>query len=186
MAKINKKQADAALRDAYGSYNELLARYCRVRLREAPDAVDDCIQNTYLAYYKRLLSGEEIKNPKAFLYRTADNMIKRAAEDYYKNAKRHTDLTEADKISVYDSFEENIFAQLDYDRLKEILISRLSEEEQRLYQMKYADGKSLKEIGDELGIAPAAVANRTSRLRSKIKPMIKEVIENEVKGGRSY
>lgn len=184
MAKVNKAKADEEFRRAYGNYNRLLLKYCTVRLKEVPDAVEDCVQNTYLAYYRRLLSGEEIVNPKAFLYRTADNMVKRAVAEFYKNAKRHTELAEAERIMTYDDFDI-IAAQLDYDRLKALLISRLSEEEQYLYRLKYVEGKSLKEIGEHLRIAPPAVANRTSRLRKKIKGLIDEIIENQAKGGKS-
>lgn len=185
MAKMNKAQADKILHQVYSDYSSLLIKYCTVRLKEVPDAVDDCIQNTYLVYYKRLLTGEDIKSPKAFLYRTADNMVKRAIADFYKNAKRHTDLEEAERVITYDDFENNINTELDYDRLKELLISQLNESEQKLYQLKYAEGKSLKEIGEQLNIAPSAVANRTSRLRNKIKLLIDETIEAQTKGGKT-
>jgi DNA-directed RNA polymerase specialized sigma24 family protein len=48
--------------------------------------------------------------------------------------------------------------------------------------MKYIENKSLKEIGNILGIAPPAVANRTSRLRTKIKNLVTPTLEKYGKG----
>ena len=165
MVKISKAAADEKLHQAYSMYGVLLTKYCTVRLGEAIASVDDCIQNAFLIYYNKILNGETIENPKAFLY-------------------RGTDLETAENISVDESFERT--ADLDYDYLKEILINKLSEDEQLLYQQKYVQRLSLKELGDYYSIKPAAVANRTSRLRTKIKSLIDEVLEENDKGGNLF
>lgn len=181
MEKLSKATADDKLQQAYGLYGNLLVKYCTVRLKEARSSVDDCVQNTFLIYYKKVLDGENIENPKAFLYRTADNMIKRTVAEYYTNAQRTTELENADDIPVQEQFNNS--NDLDYDYLKELLLSKLSPSEQLLYQQKYVDRLSLKEIGEYYKIAPAAVANRTSRLRTKIKSLVDGVIEENSKGG---
>lgn len=180
MAKT-KAAADELLSVACSQYCKSLEKYCRVRLGEVSGWVDDCVQETYYVYYKKLLAGETIEKPKAFLYRTADNMIKRLKAEHYKNAARITPLEEARDV-VFEMADE-IVTSLDYDELKEILLLKLSEQEQRLYKMKYVEKRSLKEIGKELDIPPATVANRTSRLRSKIKSLLSQVIEDSLKGG---
>lgn len=184
MVKISKAAADEKLQEAYSMYGNLLTKYCTVRLEEAIASVDDCIQNAFLIYYNKILNGETIENPKAFLYRVADNMVKRCVSEYYSDAKRRADLETAENISVDESFEHT--ADLDYDYLKEILINKLSEDEQLLYQQKYVQRLSLKELGDYYSIKPAAVANRTSRLRTKIKSLIDEVLEENDKGGNLF
>ena len=78
---------------------------------------------------------------------------------------------------------DEVITSLDYDELKEILLLKLSEQEQHLYKMKYVEKRSLKEIGKKLDIPPATVANRTSRLRSKIRSLLSQVIEDSLKGG---
>ncbi|MCM1114510.1 MAG: sigma-70 family RNA polymerase sigma factor [Clostridium sp.] len=181
MAKANKAEADKKLQEAYNLYGNLIVKYCTVRLKEDTISVDDCVQNTFLVYYNKLLDGSSIENPKAFLYRTADNMVKRALADYYKKAKRTVVLEEAENIPAEDTYAAP--ADLDYDYLKAILLEKLSPEEQLLYRQKYTDRLSLKEIGEQYQISPTAVANRTSRLRAKIKLLINDVIENNSKGG---
>ena len=181
MARINKAQADQMLQEAYKLYGNLLVKYCAVRLKEDAVAVDDCVQNAFLIYYKKLLGGDVIEKPKAFLYRTADNMVKRSLADYYKNAKRTIELEKAENIPVEETFTDA--CDLDYDYLKRVLLEKLSADEQLLYQQKYVEGMALKEIGEYYKITPSAVANRTSRLRTKIKTLIDYVIENNSKGG---
>lgn len=154
MVKISKAAADEKLQQAYSMYGVLLTKYCTVRLGEAIASVDDCIQNAFLIYYNKILNGETIENPKAFLYRVADNMVKRCVSEYYSDAKRRADLETAENISVDESFERT--ADLDYDYLKEILINKLSEDEQLLYQQKYVQRLSLAKHG---GIIYAAYCN---------------------------
>ena len=108
-------------------------------------------------------------------------MIKRKLHEHYKNASRTVPLDEARDEEAASADEAA--SLLDYDQLKEVLISVLGAEEQRLYQLKYEQGRSLKDIGEILNIPPATVANRTSRLRSKIKGLLTDVIENSLKGG---
>ena len=181
LAKV-KFAADKNLSLVYNEYGKCIEKYCRVRLGEAVDLTDDCVQETFCIYYKKLLNGEDIEKPKAFLYRTADNMVKRFVSEYYKEASKLTSIDEAENIKdneISDEFADN----LDYDNLKEILLFNLNKQELMLYQRKYVDKKSLKEIGAELGIPPATVANRTSRLRTKIKNLSQEMIEKMLKGG---
>lgn len=181
MARITKAAADELLQQAYNQYGNLLMKYCSVRLKDVPESIEDCVQNTFLTYYNKVLGGEEVEKPKAFLYRIADNMIKREIAEFYKKAQRTVDLKEADEIPVDSAFDST--ADIDYDYLKEILISKLSEEEQRLYEQKYVQRMSLRQLSSYYGINAAAVANRTSRLRTKIKSLINQVIKENGKGG---
>lgn len=178
---MSKAYADKQLELAYEQYGIAVGRYCRIRLGEAADMANDCLQEAFCVYYKRLLKGESFENPRAFLYKTANIMVCRAKEEYFKNAKRTKPLDDAENIAVF--IHDAIPDELDYDALKTLLISRLSDDEQWLYQMKYAEEKSLKEIGEILGIAPSAVANRTSRLRTKIKRLVEPVLNESQKGG---
>lgn len=178
---VIKSFANEKLSLAYREYGKLIEKFCRIRLKEAADYTDDCVQETFCIYYKKLLAGEEIEQPKAFLYRTADIMIKRVKAEHFKDAKHMVELDEARDVAAPQTDETS--QNLDYDMLKKILLAKLSAEEQKLYIQKYVERKSLKEIGKELNIPPTTVANRTSRLRSKIKELTQNMIEEIEKGG---
>ena len=178
---MNRAYASERLEAAYTQYAAPLERFCSVRLGEARDSAADCVQEAFLVYYKRLLKGERFDNPRVFLYKTADLTVRKARERYFKNAKRTKPLEDAQGVaSELKAFQPDL---LDYDALKALLLSRLSEEEQLLYQMKYEEHRSLKEIAAVLNSNPAAVANRTSRLRKKISGLIDLVLEENGKGG---
>jgi len=183
---VGKSKADAALNEAFENYSKAIEKFCIVRLGEARDYANDCVQETYCVFYRKLLDGTEFENPRAFLYKTANNMVLKAKDDYYKNAARTKSLDEADTIPVY--IEEKVEDMLendevDIDEAKRILLSMLSVDELELYEMKYVRRLSLKEIAKTLDIAPTAVAMRTSRLRSKVKELIIPALEEIRKGG---
>lgn len=176
-----KRQADEALKSAYELCFTPLIKYCRVRMGDAAVSADDCVQEAFVVYYNKLLSGETFQNPRAFLYRTTDNFLKQAIEQYVRNRNRTVPLEDAEHLSADDlPFETS---DLDYDKLAAVLIGSLTSEEQTLYRMKYIERRQLAEIAETLGISPAAAAKRTSRLRSQIKDKLTSTIQSQRKGG---
>ena len=175
----NKAVADKCLAFAYKEYKDFLYKYCTTHLRYDKNSADDCVQNAYLLYYKKLLSGETIKYPKAFLYKTVSIYVKKAEEQFLKNAKKQTPLADARNLHAPEI--DRLAADLDYDVLKALLISELSAEEQELYNMKYVMGMTLKEIAEVLNTTPTAVANRTSRMRAKVKRLVPKTVNDFVK-----
>ena len=120
---VSKACAQEALEQAYDAYAERLKSFCRVRLGEAAEAADDCVQETFLVYYKRLLGGEAFLHPRSFLYKTANVMVCKAREEYFKNVKRSESQEKAEQLSVtMNAFDE---ADWDYDKLKALLLARL-------------------------------------------------------------
>lgn len=176
-----KHQADEALKHAYELCFTPLLKYCNVRKGDAAVSADDCVQEAFLVYYNKLLSGETFQNPRAFLYRTADNFLKQAIEQFVRQRDRTVPLEDAEALSAAPlPFEAS---DLDYDKLAAVLLSELTTEEQALYRMKYIERRPLFEIAELLGISPAAAAKRTSRLRSRIKDKLTSTIQSQSKGG---
>lgn len=182
---MDKAYADEQLEKAFDLYSKSLERFCYSRLGEAHEYSRDCVQDTYCLFYSKLLNGEEFQNPRAFLYKTANNMVLKAKEKYFKNAKRTKSLDEAEgiAINVEDEYEQKSDDSVDIEKAKQVLISQLNDSEIKLYQMKYVEQKSLKEISSVLGIPPTTVAMRISRLRTKIKELIKPTLNEIKKGG---
>lgn len=170
----NKKWADRLLRQAYDTYYEKIARFCNIKLKNRTEA-EDCVQECFVVYYKRILSGEEIVNTGAFLYKIADNLVK----TQWRQDKKANDVISLDEVAETLATDEvNNYSDIDYDALAEKIIENLDEKEQYLYKLKYTDKKSIAEIAEELNISFDATAKRLSRLRQKVK----ELIEKEMKG----
>ena len=169
---LDKEFADKQLENAYRQYGQAIEKFCRVSLGEAYDSAADCVQEAFYVYYQRLLNGESFSNPRAFIYKTANILVLKEKEKYYKNARRTKPLDDAVNLSV--EMESLISDYTDYDKIKEQLIAALSDSEQELYEMKFVKRLAMKEIAEVLSIKPAAAANRVSRLRKRIIKLIRE------------
>lgn len=185
---MDKAYADEQLEYVFNEYGKAIENFCYVRLGEANEFTYDCVQDTYCVFYRKLLDGEIIKNPRAFLYKTASNMVFKAREKYFSNAKRNKSLDEVKNISVSidDEIDNKFDEKLDLEKVKTKLLSQLSEAEKRLYKLKYEENKSLNDISLILDITPTAVAKRTSRLRKKITDLVNPTLEDFRKGDNWY
>ena len=161
---------EQTVKDCYEKYYQSIFKYCRVRLGDFSEHAEDCVQDTFVILQRKLYDGEKIEQLRAFLYRTADNFVKRAIERYSKERARTVELNEAENIPVTQIISDDF----DYDKLAETLITTLTQKEQELYTLKYVQRKSLSEISVLLNIKPNTVAQRTLRLRQHIKDLIYE------------
>lgn len=169
-----KANADLLLTEAYEKYNTLLLKFCYTKLLQDKTAADDIVQEALVVYYKRLLKGEEFEKPLAFLYQTAQVLCKNANKKAARQAMKTVPLEDAEDVAAQE--ENSRASELDYDEIKERLLEKLTPEELRLYQLKYVEDKSLKEIAEMMNISPNAVAKRTQRLRSVIKQLVEPTI----------
>ncbi len=171
----NKKRADELLRQSYDTYYEKIARFCNIKLKNRNEA-EDCVQECFMVYYKRILSGEEIGNTGAYLYKIADNLIKTQWKQD-KKANNIIPLEEvAETLAAHEVFD---YGNIDYELCAERIIRVLDEKERLLYQLKYTQGKSIAEIAEELNISFDATAKRLSRLRQRVKAMVEEEMKGE-------
>ena len=176
-----KDMCDELFRQSYELYAQQITKYCMVRLGDSSGTADDCVQNAFLVYYKKLLAGEEIKQPKAFLYRTAENYVKKALREKAQRQRKIIPLDSVRDVSAPEVSDRA--ARLDYDKIKRILLNNLNDSEQLLYFQKYEQKMSLKEIAEYYNILPTAAANRISRLRKKIIALTEPVLNDFEKGG---
>ena len=124
---------------------------------------------------QKLNAGETFDNPRAFLYRTADNFVKRRKTEIAKTAKHEIPFEYAENTAV--TFERDYIAaadETDYDLLAQELIDSLPDDEKELYNLRYRDNKKIDEIAAALGISQAAATMRLKRLRDKVKQKIYE------------
>lgn len=175
---MNKSDADIILSKCYDDCYQSILKYCRVRLGKFDSHAHDCVQESFIILYSKLKSGEAIDNPRAFLYRTADNFIKRTVKECSKQQSRNIPLEEIYAVTV--SSVPMIPDDFDYDKYAEALISKLNEDEKQIYSMKYSDKMSIGEIAVYLNISPAAAAKRLQRMRDKVKQLISETNCEEV------
>ncbi len=175
---MDKSKADKILSKYYDDCYRSLLKYCRVRLGKYESHAHDCVQDAFIVLYNKLTDGENIENPRAFLYRTADNFIRRTVKECSKQLKRNVSL---DDVSAITSSSVSVINDtLDYEKCAEALIDMLSDYDKQIYIMKYIEKLSIGEIAVSLNISPAAAAKRLQRMRDKIKHLISEIDYEEM------
>jgi len=127
---INKrKYINAQLQECFDKYRLKLFSYCLSRLNGSREAADDCVQETFIVYYNKLLEGNFFEDPKTFLYRTANNFIKRQKQKDAKEPKHQLPLESAEDVPVTDEEYDARLDLIDYDMFAKMLIDILSDEE---------------------------------------------------------
>lgn len=171
-----KKRANALLQECYDQYRIKLFNYCLSRLDGSREAADDCVQETFIVFYNKLLEGEEFENPRAFLYRTADNFVRRQKQNDAVESKRSIPLEDAAEVGVTDEYLSRLDL-IDYEEIAKILLNLLTDEEKQIYDLRYMQKIGVEEISERLGISRPAASMRLMRLRNKIKDMVYSYIK---------
>lgn len=153
----------------YNRYKGPIYKMCLVKLKDESIA-EDCMQNAFIVLYKKMLNGEEIKNPRAFLYKTAGNFVLKSFDERAKQLDRTVSITDYEDRLIDE--QNRIDNNIDYELLNKQLNALLTPDEQRLLKLKYIDDLTIEEAAKALDISKAAVAKRLQRLREKIKKAI--------------
>lgn len=153
---------------AYETFADGIFRHCYFRTSDR-ELARDLMQETFTKTWGYLVKGGEIKNFKAFLYRTAQNLI----IDYYRQKKTQS----------LDALQEEGFEPTDeesntsrYSEHREIVtaIQKIDREYRDALTMRYLEGLSPKEIAEILGEKENTISVRIHRGLKKVKEILGE------------
>lgn len=155
---------------AYDQHADAIFRHCYFRIFDRERA-KDLMQETFTRVWKYIIAGEEIKSMKAFLYRTANNLI---IDEVRKAQNRpavplddvaNTPQEPADR--THEQMQTNIDATIVVDYCKQM------EPEQRdVLLMRYVDGLKPKEIAHVIGVTSNVVSVRLHRAVAELKNLM--------------
>ena len=146
----NPKQVDAAFSELLGLYQERLYWHIR-KIVITHDNANDVLQNTFIRVYKGIHSFKEKSTLHTWMYRIAYNESIRYLE---KNKIKTSVSIENDNNSYINNLKEDVYFDGDEVQLKlHSIISKLSEKQQRVFQMKYFDDLSFREISEILDVS---------------------------------
>lgn len=167
----------------YREFEPYIRKLCRIKLESTPDEVDDCVQETFAAFAETLNKGIEIKNPKAWLTRVANNIIKDVYSENSKNRKRNTTLDE-NLVGNNLSYCIDVDCGFGFDEesvllYKERILSLLTESERSLICDRYELNKSIKNIAEDRNTTENNIYQKLSRLRIKTKMLVNKVLNEQ-------
>ena len=167
----NKKIPATVFEQCYKDYYESLMNFARARLGEYGGFSEDCVHEAYVVFYTRLQTGEEFENPRALLYRSLDNIVKKQKTKIIAEEMNTVSLDSTDGISEIPAEEE-----IDCEEYIKKLEESLDEDEKKLYMEKYVYNKKIEEIATEMNLSVGSVTMRLSRLRKKLKSLLDDLI----------
>ncbi len=164
-----------AFNKAYDDYADALFRHCVFRLSNRERALE-LVQDTFMKTWDTASKGTEIRNWRALLYRTLNNLI---IDEYRK--KKQVSL---DKILSQDNVSEGNFADLKTGSLSEIsneldavtdtetvhaALKELRDNYKQVLILRYIDGLRIKEIATVLNESQNVISVRINRALKKVK-----------------
>lgn len=153
--------------EAYEAHSDAIFRYCYYRVFDREKA-KDFAQETFCRTWKYLAEGKEVENIRAFLYRTATNLI---IDESRK--RKATSLDQIMEKGFMPSSDPRQKTQ-DYFTGKELvgIVKSLDEKYRDVILMKYLDDLSTKEITFALHETENNVYVRISRGLEKVKEIL--------------
>jgi RNA polymerase sigma-70 factor (ECF subfamily) len=172
---LSKKDVTAKFQKIYDDTYDYIYRYI-VSKADTRENAEDMIQNVYLTFYRKMLEGCTILNPKHYLLRIAKNNM---ADHYSAAAERRSRIT-------VDSIDEH-FDIPDNDALEELeqtecttyeeVMGELKKEDIttfNIFMLHFGQGLTLKETASALSMEESTVKTKMYRMLKKLKKSVKE------------
>lgn len=174
---MKKSKIDKAFEQLYDEYAGYVQAYCNYKLKDYPDYVQDCVQDTFRVLYENLKEDVEIQYPKAFLLKTASNFVKLKFREIDKQKK--TVSTDDENITLaYEEYFDDDIEQETILRIKNEILAELSDDERELLEETCKSNKDVymttRQLAQKYNCSENAIRQRIFILRAKIKKCIKE------------
>lgn len=152
---------------AYIDLADQIFRYIYFRVFDR-DIARDLTQETFYKVWDYLAKDKEIENIKAFLYRTAHNLLVNSIRNK-KQTVSIDELQENIDFEIADTQQEESKSQA--QDIASILESFkiLKEEDAELMKLRYVDGLSIQEISLITSMSENSVSVKIHRLLEKLK-----------------
>ncbi|MBT8298110.1 MAG: sigma-70 family RNA polymerase sigma factor [Maribacter sp.] len=168
----NSKLKNKAFKDLLDLYQERLYWHIR-KIVVTHDNTNDVLQNTFIKIYKGITNFKEQSSLHTWMYRIAYNESIR----FLGKNKIKSSLNINDGNNDYlNNLTQDVYFDGDEIKLKlHSIISNLSEKQQRIFQMKYFDDLSFREISEILDVSDNTLK---SSYYSAVKIIEEEIISD--------
>ena len=140
---------DIAFNELLDTYQERLYWHVR-KLVSTHENADDVLQNTFIRVYKNINTFEGKSSLHTWMYRIAYNESMRLLEKNKKKSFESIDSISSNHLEVL--FEDEYFDGNEIQKKLYKIIDALKEKQKRVFQMKYFDEMSFKQISEILNI----------------------------------
>jgi RNA polymerase sigma factor (sigma-70 family) len=166
-------------------YCQRILNYCRYHLNYDEYAAEECTQEVFLIYFEKI-SKIEIRNKRAWLYRTADNCIKQYLSRIIKEKRKTIPFIDEEFVEkqgdvfLYEqNFDKYFDDKIDIGKIAGMVIMALSFNERVLYKLHFREHKTNKELSALFDTSVPGIKNRVYRLKIHITQIAYDLIEKE-------
>ena len=150
----NPDLKDKAFNDLLDMYQEGLYWHIR-KIVVSHENANDVLQNTFIRVYKGIHKFEGKSTLKTWMFRIAYNESLRFLEKIKRDISQP--LNDANSF-ILDTLTQDVYFDGDEIQLKlQTIISQFSEKQLRVFQMKYFDDLSFKQISEILQISESTL-----------------------------
>ena len=158
--------------EAYDANADAMFRHCYVRVSNRDEALD-LTQEAFTNTWDYLHKGNEIRNPKAFLFKTLNNLI----VDWYRK-KKSVPLDDEVALQIPDEHHsKDPGVEMD-GKWAMSLLDTLDEKHRTVVELRLVEGWTPKEIAISLGETENAVSVRIHRGIEKLRGFVDEPNKN--------
>ena len=155
-----------------------LRKLCKYKLHNHPTEAEEVVSEVLLVFVTAVNNTKIPKDPMAWLYSVANNIIKHKYKEIQREDHRSAYIHSDNELWVYPDFTDEIISDSAILKMADDILSGFTEEERTLLSYIYIENKSMKEIAEIMGKTESAVKQKHYRLCLSIKRLIKEQIEN--------
>jgi len=154
---------------AYDDFADAIFRHCYFRVFQREKA-RDLMQETFIKVWRYISQGNEIDNLRAFLYKTANNLI---IDDSRK--KKELSLEQLQDEGLEPQYEQKhaIESNIEAGRILKIM-DRLDGKYREVVVMRYIDDLKPEEIAEIVGESANNVSVRINRGLKQIREILEE------------
>ena len=166
---MNEKEVRKRFEDIYNSTYDYIYKFLVLK-SDSRETAEDILQSVYLAFYKRMLSGEKVLDPKHYLLR----MAKHGLADHYSRRRISESLD--DGVEIVD---ERSLDRLENDNgftYDEIMreIKGMDETTYKIFLLHFGHDYTITKTANTLGLAESTVKSKMYRAVKKLKKRSKE------------
>ena len=164
-----KKSSKEELEKAAEQYYLLIYKYCHLKLQSNESDTYDITNEVFVVLCEKWDNLKK-ENIKAWLYRTADNLLKEFFRKHKKITNELKYIEDLDDYTanslIYEQSFENI-SEYDIETYKDEVLDELSDKEKELFDMFFSEKLSYRDICERLYISKENLKKRLYRLRQK-------------------
>lgn len=170
MSDLNKEKIENFFYKAFEAHSDELFRFCSFKVSDR-DLSQDLVQKAFERLWLSLSKGNEVVNPRAYLFKTLKFLI----IDEYRSSKNTVSLELLQEQGYETSVESEVgkvATQMEFERVREKM-KQLPPKYEEVLVLRYVNEFSLKEIASTLNLKENLISVRLNRAVKQLEQLIK-------------